>query len=159
MRTHVVSCFISPLVVFLASVPAVRGGAGEVGFTEDFALSPDRAAVLKQLIPGTEEYYFYSCLSGQLTGKLDEVDRILKQWIDRHGRTIYIGSFSKVLSPTLPLGFVVVPEHLVGSFRRYLAQRGSMAVRRAQSGFVQNYALVMGGGIVLLAVVYLFFKP
>ena len=87
MRSHVVSCFISPLVVFLTSVPAVRGGAGEVGFTEDFALSPDRSAVLKQLIPGTEEYYFYSCLSGQLTGKLDEVDRILPQWIDRHGRT------------------------------------------------------------------------
>src|SRR6185503_12427464 len=87
MRTHVVSCFISPLVVFLTSVPAVRGGAGEVGFTEDFALAPDRAAVLKQLIPGTEEYYFYSCLNGQLTGKLDEVDRILQQWIDRHGRT------------------------------------------------------------------------
>ena len=41
----------------------------------------------------------------------------------------------------------------------WTADRGSMALRRAQSGFVQNYALVMGGGIVLLAVVYLFFKP
>ena len=30
---------------------------------------------------------------------------------------------------------------------------------RLQSGFVQNYALVMGGGIVLLAAVYLFLKP
>jgi len=29
----------------------------------------------------------------------------------------------------------------------------------AQSGFVQNYAMVMGGGIVLLVVVYLFLKP
>jgi hypothetical protein len=27
-----------------------------------------------------------------------------------------------------------------------------------QSGFVQNYALVMGGGIVLLAAVYMFTK-
>ena len=34
-----------------------------------------------------------------------------------------------------------------------------MALRRAQSGFVQNYAMVMGGGIVLLVVVYLFLKP
>jgi GntR family transcriptional regulator / MocR family aminotransferase len=47
--------------------------------------------------------------------------------LDRQGRAIYIGSFSKVLSPTLRLGFVVVPEHLVGSFRRTLGQRGSMA--------------------------------
>jgi hypothetical protein len=28
-----------------------------------------------------------------------------------------------------------------------------------QSGLVQNYALVMGGGIVLIALVYLFMKP
>jgi NADH-quinone oxidoreductase subunit L len=41
----------------------------------------------------------------------------------------------------------------------WTAARGSMALRRAQSGFVQNYAMVMGGGIVLLVVVYLFLKP
>jgi NADH-quinone oxidoreductase subunit L len=41
----------------------------------------------------------------------------------------------------------------------WTASKGSMAVRKAQSGFVQNYALVMGGGIVLLALVYLFLKP
>jgi NADH-quinone oxidoreductase subunit L len=39
------------------------------------------------------------------------------------------------------------------------ARRSSALLRRAQSGFVQNYALVMGGGIVLLAAVYLFLKP
>jgi len=39
------------------------------------------------------------------------------------------------------------------------ARSGSALLRRAQSGFVQNYALVMGGGIVLLAAVYLFLKP
>jgi NADH-quinone oxidoreductase subunit L len=41
----------------------------------------------------------------------------------------------------------------------WTADRGSGALRRVQSGFVQNYALIMGGGIVLLAVVYLFMKP
>jgi len=39
------------------------------------------------------------------------------------------------------------------------AKGGSSAIRRMQSGLVQNYALIMGGGIVLLAVVYLFMKP
>ncbi|MCU1229784.1 MAG: NADH:ubiquinone oxidoreductase subunit [Acidobacteria bacterium] len=38
------------------------------------------------------------------------------------------------------------------------AREGSSALRRMQSGFVQNYALVMGGGIVLLAAVYMFTK-
>jgi hypothetical protein len=34
-----------------------------------------------------------------------------------------------------------------------------MMFRRMQSGLVQNYALIMGGGIVLIALVYLFMKP
>jgi NADH-quinone oxidoreductase subunit L len=41
----------------------------------------------------------------------------------------------------------------------YLTGAGSRTLRKMQSGFVQNYALVMGGGIVLIAVVYLFLKP
>jgi NADH-quinone oxidoreductase subunit L len=39
------------------------------------------------------------------------------------------------------------------------AKSGSNMVRRAQSGLVQNYAMIMGGGIVLMALVYLFMKP
>ena len=38
------------------------------------------------------------------------------------------------------------------------ARGGSSAMRRMQSGFVQNYALIMGAGIVLLAAVYMFTK-
>ncbi|MFP5247139.1 MAG: NADH-quinone oxidoreductase subunit L [Thermoanaerobaculia bacterium] len=39
------------------------------------------------------------------------------------------------------------------------ARSGSMMFRRVQSGLVQNYALIMGGGLVLIALVYLFMKP
>ena len=50
---------------------------------------------------------------------------------------------------------------------RATAQRSTVTVensksrlfRKMQSGFVQNYALVMAGGIVLVAAVYLFTKP
>ncbi|HSP17375.1 MAG TPA: NADH-quinone oxidoreductase subunit L [Thermoanaerobaculia bacterium] len=41
----------------------------------------------------------------------------------------------------------------------WTAKSGSAMLRRAQTGLVQNYALVMGGGVVLLAAVYLFMKP
>ena len=41
----------------------------------------------------------------------------------------------------------------------YTASGASRMFRKMQSGFVQNYALVMGGGIVLITVVYLFLKP
>jgi len=39
------------------------------------------------------------------------------------------------------------------------AAGASRMFRKMQSGFVQNYALVMGSGIVLITVVYLFLKP
>ncbi|HEY3054204.1 MAG TPA: NADH-quinone oxidoreductase subunit L [Thermoanaerobaculia bacterium] len=41
----------------------------------------------------------------------------------------------------------------------FSVKSGSAMLRRAQTGLVQNYALIMGGGIVLLAVIYLFLKP
>jgi NADH-quinone oxidoreductase subunit L len=41
----------------------------------------------------------------------------------------------------------------------YTAGAGSRMFRKLQTGFVQNYALVMGGGIVLIVAVYLFLKP
>ncbi|MFP4324296.1 MAG: PLP-dependent aminotransferase family protein [Anaerolineales bacterium] len=38
------------------------------------------------------------------------------QGLDTSARVIYIGTFSKVLFPTIRLGYVVVPEDLVGTF-------------------------------------------
>jgi len=73
------------MVALLAA--AMAAGAGEIGFPEDFALAKDRAEALKQLIPGTEDYYFYHCLHYQNQGRLDDVDRMLKLWIKRHNRT------------------------------------------------------------------------
>ena len=73
------------LVVFILVASLCR--AGEIGFIEDFALAEDREEALKQLIPGTRDYYYYKCLHLQNTGRLGEVRDVLKLWIDRHGRT------------------------------------------------------------------------
>lgn len=40
------------------------------------------------------------------------------QSIDRHGRVIYVGTFSKALSPQLRLGYLVLPPALVPVFRQ-----------------------------------------
>jgi len=39
------------------------------------------------------------------------------QGLDAHGRVIYIGTFSKVLFPSLRLGYMVVPKDLLAAFR------------------------------------------
>lgn len=52
----------------------------DIGFIEDFALAEDRTAALKQLIPGTEDYYYYHALHFQNERQVKELDRILGEW-------------------------------------------------------------------------------
>lgn len=55
------------------------------------------------------------------------------QALDRFERTIYIGTFSKILFSALRLGFVIVPQHLLAPFRaaKYLADRHSAVLSQA----------------------------
>jgi hypothetical protein len=62
-------------------------GAGIVNFQEKFALAEDREIVLLDLIPGTDDYYYYHCLHYQNTDRLDEADTLIETWIERHKRT------------------------------------------------------------------------
>ena len=67
MKTRVVSC-----IGFLLTIALWTGADGkEIGFVENFALATDRSAALKQLVPGTDDYYYYNCVHAQNTGKLD----------------------------------------------------------------------------------------
>ena len=61
--------------------------AADIGYVEDFALAKDRAAALKQLIPGTEDYYYYHALHALNTGNFDAIDGLMKPWIERHTHT------------------------------------------------------------------------
>jgi len=107
-----------------------------------------------------------------------------KYWVDElYGKTVIAGTlaFSRLMwwvDTWIVDGIVNGVRHLTvvalghGSnlFDKYVvdgavngvaagAKSGSMMFRRVQSGLVQNYALIMGGGIVLIALVYLFMKP
>ena len=80
-----------PLIAVTAALSVLSSltsaSAQEVGFVESFALATDRAKVLEQLVPGTEQYYYYRCLERQHAGRLDEVPPLLATWIERHGRS------------------------------------------------------------------------
>lgn len=54
---------------------------------EEFALASDRGAVLDQLIPGSEDYYYFHCLHAQQTGDFNRVRELLPEWEKRHGTT------------------------------------------------------------------------
>jgi len=61
--------------------------SGEIGFAEQFVLAADRDVPLRQLIPGTENYFFYHCLHYQNTGQFEKVEQTLQSWIKRHKQT------------------------------------------------------------------------
>lgn len=69
------------------SGPIDSAVGGEIGFVEDFALAPDRAAALKQLVPGTDDYYYYHALHLLNTQQHDKARELLAPWLERHNRT------------------------------------------------------------------------
>ncbi|MFZ5950765.1 MAG: hypothetical protein ACOYXC_08665 [Candidatus Rifleibacteriota bacterium] len=75
------------IVAILALILCLFGGnrmdAAQIGFEEQFGLAENRSEPLKQLIPGTEDYYYYSCLYYEQQGDYAKVDEILTQWIKR----------------------------------------------------------------------------
>jgi GntR family transcriptional regulator / MocR family aminotransferase len=61
--------------------------------------------------------------------------------LDGRSRTLYVGSFSKVMMPALRLGYVIVPPALVGTFREitsYLVPAPAPAVQMALAEFIEK---------------------
>jgi hypothetical protein len=80
-----------PCAVLLALGGGVVGTpttrAADIGYIEDFALAKDRAAALKQLIPGTEDYYYFHCLHLLNSGQFEKIAALTAPWHERHGQT------------------------------------------------------------------------
>lgn len=70
--------------------PSISEAAEEIGFIETFALAEDRDEALKQLIPGTQEFYYFHALHAQNQGKHAEVLNYLEPWIKRYGETAQV---------------------------------------------------------------------
>lgn len=60
------------------------GADHEIGFIEKFALASHRSTVLGQLIPGSEDFYFYRALDAQNSGQPAELATVLEQWSRRY---------------------------------------------------------------------------
>ena len=83
---------------------------GEIQFVEDFVLAADRTKAIEQLIPGTEDYYFYQCLHLQNTRQFDQVDKLLKQWEQRIGRR---GRFEEIQHRQMLLTYSKSPKRTI----------------------------------------------
>ena len=59
----------------------------EIDFAESFVLAPDRQEALRQLTPGTEDYYYYHCLQLQHLEQFDRVEHLLADGSRRHRKS------------------------------------------------------------------------
>src|SRR5436190_21759332 len=75
------------LLIGLDSIRTNSARGGEIGWIEDYSLAADRSVPLKQLIPGTEDYYYYYCLYYQSTEQWEKVEETLKAWVARYNYT------------------------------------------------------------------------
>src|SRR5436190_22549121 len=61
--------------------------AADIGYVEDFALAKDKGVALKQLIPGTEDYYYYHGLYYLTSEQYDKAEALTKPWHERFGQS------------------------------------------------------------------------
>ena len=71
------------------------------------------------------------------------VDRPLEplQALDANGRVVYVGSFSKTFSPSVRLGFAVVPQPLAGpiaALRQLIDWHPPIAMQTAMASFIND---------------------
>ena len=160
---------IATIVAGIA-VWAHQSQAADIGFIEDFALAPDRSVPLKQLVPGTEDYYYYHCLHYQNTGDLDRADAMLKTWIGRYTNTSLIREIQNrqallkyEKSPQASLNFLKSRLGLLFNHRREIAgqkptlsielkgkliSRGTLTARALTSGNLRSrFSTITSGRI------------
>lgn len=63
------------------------------------------------------------------------------QGLDRSGRVLYLGTFAKILFPSLRIGFIVVPLRLVEGIRQVVSATGQvppLLLQRALADFIRD---------------------
>ena len=101
----------------LALLMPARGMGGEIDFVESYALAADRSQVLKQLIPGTENYYYYNCLYLLQTEQLDKCGELSNVWRERLGET---GLWRQIQHRQMLLGYRKAPRQSLDYLIRHL---------------------------------------
>ena len=110
----------------------------EIGFVESFALAPDRQEALRQLTPGTEDYYYYHCLHWQQLEQFERVEQLLADWSRRHRNSSRI---QEILHRQALLTYQENPQETL----RYLRQQlqVNLSHQRERVGAEPNLAMVL----------------
>ncbi|HNX33654.1 MAG TPA: hypothetical protein PKM57_03440 [Kiritimatiellia bacterium] len=109
MRTRVFFCFLL----------ACNGIAQEIGYVETFSLADDREAALRELVPGTDDDYYFHALQAQNTGARQRFLEVMNRWQrDRDGQLT--GSARELLNRQALLDYGAEPQATLDYLKREL---------------------------------------
>ena len=117
MRQLLLAASLCCSFTFLTASAAQLSAQQEVGFIEKFATAPDRRAALKELIPGTEDYFYYHSLHFQNQKQLAEAQSMLDQWRAKFGENANV---VRMTARQMLLSYDVAPEATLNYLRSRL---------------------------------------
>ena len=100
---------LSALLALVFSTPAARAaGPNDLEFLEAFAWG-DRAAALKELVPNTDDYFYFHCLHYQLAGDRVAFQKTLDAWLTLR-RNNWTGPMKELQRRQMLLDFDRTPD-------------------------------------------------
>jgi hypothetical protein len=68
---------------------ALSGNGNEIGYIETFSLAGDRQAALAELVPGTDDYFYFHALHAQNKGDHIKFKEVMDRWLrERNGNIL-----------------------------------------------------------------------
>ena len=89
-----------------------------IGWMERYALAEDRQQMLDELIPGTDDFFFYHCLHYQTTGAIERSEAMLRDWLAQH-RGVETPTITSMIDRQRLLTYPESPERTI----TYLVRR------------------------------------
>ena len=97
----------------------LSGTAQEIGYVETFSLADDREAALRELVPGTDDYYYFHALHAQNTGMRQRFQEVMVRWQrDRDGHVT--DSARELLNRQSLLDYAQKPQETLDYLKREL---------------------------------------
>ena len=97
----------------------VTAAAQEIGYIETFSLATNREAALKELVPGTDDYFYFHALQAQNTGARDKFLDTLERW-KRERRGALTGPMRELLNRQALLDYEQDPAKSLEYIRKEL---------------------------------------
>ena len=104
-------------LLLVVSAIGVARAQQEIGYIEQFALAEDRRDVLQDLIPDTNDYFYYHCLHHQNQKQLAEADALLTAWRNKFGDTDLV---QRMLMRQMLLSYDANPDRSIDFLRNRL---------------------------------------